>query len=262
MTDRLLRGRLLSLHAEPQGPGDTSAYSYIEDGALRVAKGLIVAVGDYDGVAAQAPGVPVTDHRPHLMMAGFIDLHIHFPQAQVIASWGAQLLDWLNTYTFPEEMRFADPAHAARMAALFLDQWTAHGTATAVGCASVLAASAQPMLIEAARRDMRVIAGKVMMDRNAPDGLRDTAQTGYDESKALMGHCLHLSPHEIGVTRETGARPISSCSTPAPPTRWRCEWSTPRCFQRSCSSFRSWAMTALSPRPTWRASRRNPARFQ
>lgn len=289
MTDRLLRGRLLTFHAEPQGPDDTSAYSYIEDGALWVANGLIVASGDYPDIAAQAPTVPVTDHRPHLMMAGFIDPHIHFPQVQVIASWGAQLLDWLNTYTFPEEARFADPAHATRMAALFLDQLTAHGTTTAVAYASVHAASAEALFAEAARRDMRMIAGKVMMDRNAPDGLRDTAQTGYDNStaliarwhgkgralyaitprfaitstpeqlemagalvaehpecylqthlsenhaeialtarlypdapdylgvyarygllspRALMGHCLHLTPREIGVMRETGAQAV------------------------------------------------------
>mgnify|MGYP005849687355 CR=1 FL=1 len=289
MTDRLLRGRLLTFHAEPQGPEDTSAYSYIEDGALWISEGLIVAVGDYDGVAAQAPGVPVTDHRPHLMMAGFIDPHIHFPQTQVIASWGAQLLDWLNTYTFPEETRFANPAHAARMAALFLDQLTAHGTTTAAAYCSVHAPAAEALFAEAARRDMRMIAGKVMMDRNAPDGLRDTAQTAYGDSKALiarwhgkgrahyaitprfaitstpeqlemagalvtehpecylqthlsenhdeiaftarlypdapdylgvyehygllspkalMGHCLHLSPREIGVMRETGTRAV------------------------------------------------------
>ncbi|MDZ7711046.1 MAG: guanine deaminase [Roseovarius sp.] len=289
MTDRLLRGRLLTFHAEPQGPEDTDAYSYIEDGALWVAKGLIVASGDYADIATQAPTVPVTDHRPHLMMAGFIDPHIHFPQVQVIASWGAQLLDWLNTYTFPEETRFADPDHSARMAALFLDQLTAHGTTTAVAYCSVHVPSAEALFAEAARRDMRMIAGKVMMDRNAPDGLRDTAQTGYNDSKALiarwhgkgralyaisprfaitstpqqlemagalmaehpecylqthlsenhdeialtaslypdapdylgvyehygllspkalMGHCLHLSPREIGVMRETGARAV------------------------------------------------------
>jgi len=289
MTDRLLRGRLLTFHAEPQGPDDTGAYSYIEDGALVIGGGVIRAAGTYAAMTAQAPDMPVTDHRPHLMMAGFIDPHIHFPQGQVIASWGAQLLDWLNTYTFPEETRFADPDHAARMATLFLDQLTDHGTTTVAAYASVHLTSAEALFAAAARRDMRIIAGKVMMDRNAPEGLRDTALTGYDESKALigrwhgkgralyaitprfaitstpgqlevagalvieqpgcylqthlsenhdeiaytaslypdspdylgvyerygllspralMGHCLHLSPREIGVMAETGARPV------------------------------------------------------
>lgn len=186
MTETLLRGRLLTFHRDPQGPDDTEAYSYIEDAGLLMRDGLIAARGSFAEVRAQAPQAPVTDHRPHLMMAGFIDTHIHFPQVQVIASWGAQLLDWLNGYTFPEETRFADPAHAARMAQAFLDLLTAHGTTTAVSFCSVHAASAEALFAEATRRDMRMLAGKVMMDRNAPDGLRDTAQSGYDDSKALI----------------------------------------------------------------------------
>jgi guanine deaminase len=105
---------------------------------------------------------------------------------QVIASWGAQLLDWLNTYTFPEETRFADPTHAAAMAVAFFDQLIAHGTTTAMAFCSVHPQSAEAYFAEAARRNMRVLGGKVMMDRNAPDGLRDTPQTGYDDSKALI----------------------------------------------------------------------------
>ena len=186
MTETLLRGRLLTFHRDPQGADDTEAYTYIEDAGLLMRDGLIAARGSFAEVRAQAPHAPVTDHRPHLMMAGFIDTHIHFPQVQVIASWGAQLLDWLNGYTFPEETRFADPAHAARMAQAFLDLLTAHGTTTAVSFCSVHAASAEALFAEATRRDMRMLAGKVMMDRNAPDGLRDTAQCGYDDSKALI----------------------------------------------------------------------------
>jgi guanine deaminase len=167
---------------------------------------VIRAAGTYPQIAAEAPGLPVTDHRPHLMMAGFIDPHIHFPQVQVIASWGAQLLDWLNTCTFPEEVRFADPAHCARMAALFLDQLAAHGTATAVAYASAHRASAEALFSEAARRDMRIIAGKVMMDRNAPEGLRDTPQAGYDDSKALIdrwhgrGRALYAITPRFAIT--------------------------------------------------------------
>src|SRR5690606_32369941 len=121
------------------------------------------------------------DHRPHLIMPGFIDPHLHFPQVQVIASWGAQLLDWLNGYTFPEETRFADPDHAAAMAPRFFDLLLAHGTTTAVAFCSVHSASSDAFFAEAARRGLRMIGGKVMMDRNAPDGLRDSAQAGHDE---------------------------------------------------------------------------------
>ncbi len=183
---RLLRGRILTFHAEPTDAADTSAYSYHDDGAILIENGTIRAMGPFAQVAAKAANVPVTDHRPHLLMPGFIDTHIHFPQVQVIASWGAQLLDWLNGYTFVEETRFADPDHCAAMARHFFDLLGAHGTTTAVAYCSVHTASAEAFFAEAARRDMRMIGGKVMMDRNAPDGLRDTPQSGYDDSKALI----------------------------------------------------------------------------
>jgi guanine deaminase len=107
---------------------------------------------------------------------------------QVIASWGAQLLDWLNNYTFPEETRFADAAHSEAMATAFFDQLIAHGTTTAVAFCSVHKTSAEAFFAEATRRDMRMLGGKVMMDRNAPDGLRDTPQSGYDDTKALIAN--------------------------------------------------------------------------
>ncbi len=183
---KILRGRTLSFLSEPTGPEDTAAYRYLEDGALLVEGGMIRAHGDYSEVAAQAPEAEVVDHRPHLLMAGFIDLHLHFPQVQVVASWGEQLLDWLNTYTFPAEVQFADRTHAERMAGAFYDLLLGHGTTTAVAFCSVHPTSAEAYFAEAERRNMRMIGGKVMMDRNAPDGLRDTAQQGYDETKALI----------------------------------------------------------------------------
>ena len=182
----LLRGRVLDFCDEPQDPQDTGAYDYIEDGALLVADGIILAKGSYGDLSRQAPAAEVIDHRPHLLMAGFIDTHLHFPQVQVIASWGAQLLDWLNTYTFPEETRFADEGHSAEMAGRFMDLLTAHGTTTAVAYCSVHKASAEAYFDAAAARNMRMIGGKVMMDRNAPDGLLDTPVSGYDDTKALI----------------------------------------------------------------------------
>ncbi|MFY0617860.1 guanine deaminase [Shimia sp.] len=186
MTQKLLRGRVLSFVAEPQGPEDTDSFVYHEDGALLIEAGKIVAMGGYEAVASKADGAEVVDHRPHLLLPGFIDLHLHFPQVQVIASWGAQLLDWLNTYTFPAEVGFADAAHANTMARAFYDQMIGHGTTTAMAYCSVHEASVEAYFGEAARRDMCMIGGKVLMDRNAPDGLLDTAQTGYDASKRLI----------------------------------------------------------------------------
>ena len=182
----LLRGRILNFTAEPADATDTDAFDYIEDGGLLMSGGKIESVGEFADIASKAGDAPVTDHRPNLLMAGFIDTHIHFPQVQVIASWGSQLLDWLNNYTFPEETRYADPAHSAAMASAFYDQLIGHGTTTAVAYCSVHKTSAQAYFSEADRRNMRMIGGKVLMDRNAPDGLRDTPQSGYDDTKALI----------------------------------------------------------------------------
>jgi len=186
MTNRLLRGRLLTFHRAPEDESDTGAFTYHEDGAILVHDGMIAASGTFDTVAQDAPDADIVDHRPHLMTAGFIDAHIHFPQAQVVASWGAQLLDWLNGYVFPEEARFGDQCHAQTIATRFFDVLTEHGTTTAAAFCSVHAASANAYFSEAARRNMRMIGGKVMMDRNAPGTVRDTPQSGYDDTKALI----------------------------------------------------------------------------
>mgnify|MGYP000482005118 CR=1 FL=1 len=183
---KLLRGRVLNFVSEPQGADDTDAYEYHENGAVLVSDGIIIAQGDFATVSLQASDAEIIDHRPHLLMAGFIDTHIHFPQVQVVASWGAQLLDWLNTYTFPEESRYADAGHATRMAGLFYDELVKNGTTTAVSYCSVHKTSADAYFGEAARRNMRMIGGKVLMDRNAPDMVCDTPQSGYDDSKALI----------------------------------------------------------------------------
>jgi guanine deaminase len=178
----LLRGRILTFHADLAETEDN--HRYIEDGAIIVENGVIVGIGNYSELADSA--LPVIDHRPHLIMPGLIDPHIHFPQVQVIASWGKQLLDCLNGYVFPGETRFADPGYAARMAEIFLDLLLAHGTTTACAFASVHPGSVDALFAASEGRGMRMIAGKVMMDRNAPDGLRDTPQRGYDETKALI----------------------------------------------------------------------------
>ncbi len=178
----LIRGRTLSFHADPAITEDS--WQYIEDGAIITEGGKILQIGNYSDLAD--PAIPETDHRPHLILPGFIDTHLHFPQVQVIASWGAQLLDWLNTYTFPEESRFADPAHANRMAGPFLDFLLAHGTTTAVAFCSSHKTSADALFTAAEARNMAMIAGKVMMDRNAPEGVLDTPQSSYDDSLALI----------------------------------------------------------------------------
>jgi len=135
---------------------------------------------DRGRIAAALPGAQPPgddwqreDQRGRLLMPGFIDSHVHCPQLDVIASYGTGLLDWLDTYTFPAERRFAEPAAAEAGAALFLDALLAHGTTSAVVFPTVHAVSADRLFAAAQARGMALVAGKVLMDRHAPDGLRD-----------------------------------------------------------------------------------------
>lgn len=186
MTKTLIRARLLSFTGKPQGLNDSASYSYVEDGAVLIADGLIEAMGAYDEIAPSAKGAREIDHRPHLLLPGFIDAHAHFPQMQVIASFGAELLDWLNTYTFPAESEFGDAAHAERIASAYLDELVRQGTTTAAVYCTVHPQSADALFSQAEARGMCMIAGKMMMDRGAPDVLTDTPQSSYDDTKALI----------------------------------------------------------------------------
>ena len=187
MSDLLIRGRVLTFVAEPQGIDDSAAYRYVEDGAVLVRDGKVVESGAYADVRKLAgAGLRVADHRPNLVLPGFIDTHLHFPQTQAIASYGAQLLEWLNTYIFVEEQKFARPEHAAFIAGRFMDELLSNGTTTAAAYCSVHPESVDAYFTAAEHRGMRMIGGKVMMDRNAPDALRDTPQQGYDETKRLI----------------------------------------------------------------------------
>ena len=201
MTTTLLRGRTLSFLRWPEAVDDRAAYAYEEDGGLLIRDGKIVAAGPYADVERQAgEGVKTIDHRPHLVLPGFIDAHAHFPQMQVIASYGAELLDWLNTYTFPEETRFRDAQHGRRIARLFLAEMVRHGTTTVAAYCSVHKQSAEAFFAESHARDMLNIAGKVLMDRNAPDGLLDTPQSSYDDTKALIAAWHGKGRQHVAIT--------------------------------------------------------------
>ena len=183
---RIIRGRVVSFTDDPATAG-LAARHYLEDGAVLVRRGRIEAVGEARDVLAGAPDdAPVDDHSGFVVMSGFIDAHIHYPQTQVIGSYGAQLLDWLHNYTFVEEQKFADPGHCARVSEFFLDELIRCGTTTAMVYCTVHPQSVDAFFAASERRGARMIAGKTMMDRDAPDALRDTAQRSYDESKALI----------------------------------------------------------------------------
>lgn len=181
----LLLGQVLSFTADPfaEGPGAARHESH---GAVLIENGRIAAVGPADRLRAAHPAAKVTNYGRCLISAGFVDAHVHYPQTAIIASWGKRLIDWLNLYTFPEEMRFADAAYAAEVAERYLGLATANGTTSVCTYSTIHPESVDAIFGAAARRDMRIWAGKTCMDRNAPEGLRDTPQSAYDDSKRLL----------------------------------------------------------------------------
>ncbi len=186
METRLILGQTLAFEADPFAVPPGEAVRHERRGAVLVEDGAIAAVGPADALRAAHPGAVVEDLGEALILPGFVDAHVHYPQTGIIASWGKRLIDWLNGYTFPEEIRFCDPAHAGAIAELYLDLSLANGITTACSFCTIHPASVDAIFAASQARGMRMVAGKVMMDRNAPDGLRDTAQSGYDDSKALI----------------------------------------------------------------------------
>ena len=196
---RIVRGRILSFDDDPRIAGD-AALTIIEDGAALLEHGRIAAVGEAAAIRARAPDAPVDDHSGRLVLPGFIDTHIHYPQTRVVASYGAQLLEWLQKYTFVEEQKLRERPEADRVARFFLDELARQGTTTAVVYCTVHPESVDAFFEESLSRDARMIAGKVMMDRNAPAGLTDDAQRGYDESKALIARWRKRGRLDYAVT--------------------------------------------------------------
>lgn len=186
MTDQLLLGQTLRFCDDPFATSPEAAAHVSARGGVLLRDGRIAAVGEADDLRRDNPTATVTDHGDHLITAGFVDAHMHYPQTAMIASWGKRLIDWLNTYTFPEEMKFADRAYADQIAGRTLDLALANGTTTLTSFCTIHPGSVDAYFEAASTRGMAVVGGKTCMDRNAPDGLRDTTKTAYDHSKALL----------------------------------------------------------------------------
>ena len=186
MTKQLLLGQTLGFTGNPLIREWADVVQYETHGAVLIQGDRIAAIGDADTLRAAHPDAAVTDYGDALISAGFVDAHMHYPQTGIIASWGKQLIDWLNTYTFPEESRFDDRAYADDVAARTLDLALDHGTTTLTSFCTIHPESVDAFFDAAAARNMAVVAGKTCMDRNAPDTLRDTAQSAYDDSKRLL----------------------------------------------------------------------------
>jgi guanine deaminase len=180
-----LRGALLSFRGDPFARDDAVVHE--ADGIVAIAGGRITDCGRADAVLARLPpGTAVIRHPNALISAGFVDTHVHYAQMPVIGAGGLPLLDWLEQHTFPAESRYADEAHAREVAAHYLDENLRNGITTAAVYCTVHAHSVDALFEAAAARGLRTVAGKVLMDRNAPAALLDTAQSGYDASKALI----------------------------------------------------------------------------
>ncbi|WP_368644536.1 guanine deaminase [Castellaniella ginsengisoli] len=180
------RAQLLYFRDTPKA--EDEACEWIRDGLLVVRDGRIEQCGEYDRVIKELPpGTAVKDWRGRLITPGFIDTHIHYPQTDMIASPAPGLLPWLETYTFPTERRFENPEYAHDVARFFLDELLRCGTTTALVYCTVHPGSAQAFFEESHARNLRMVAGKVMMDRNCPEYLRDTAESGARDSEDLIG---------------------------------------------------------------------------
>ena len=184
MTDHnLYRGSIF--HCIEDG-GDVEPV-YFPDGLMVVSGGRIVEVGEYSKLSSRFGSQDSIVHfKDSLIMPGFIDSHIHYPQYKVISSYGTSLLEWLNKYTFVEEQKFSDIDYAARVAELFLDELLKNGTTTAMTFCTSHKQSVDVFFNAAEKRNLRMIAGKVMMDRNAPDELCDDIEGSYADSKSLI----------------------------------------------------------------------------
>lgn len=163
-----------------------SAYKYYPNGVLYVQNGKVITAGDYTQLKSKYKQAAIVDYTGKLIVPGFVDAHVHYPQIEMIASYGAQLLDWLNTYTFPTESQFKNPVYANQIANFFLNQLINNGTTTALVFATVDPSSVDAFFNAAYQRNMRMISGKVLMDRNAPEYLTDTPASAYSDSKMLI----------------------------------------------------------------------------
>ena len=178
-----LRAELVHCRDDPLRDG--AAVERFADGLLVIEDGHVRSLGPFAEDALPA-GVPLVDRRGHVVVPGFVDTHVHYPQVDVIASHGTRLLEWLERYTFPAETRFADPVHAREVAAFFLDTLLANGTTTALVFATVHPESVDAFFEAARARNLRMISGKVLMDRHAPAALLDTPESALEDSRRLI----------------------------------------------------------------------------
>ena len=207
-----IRGPALTFTGDPFQQGLEHTLVYEPDAIVAMAGGSITHFGPAKRVRALLPrGTRVEDYgRRSLILAGFVDCHVHFPQVQMIGAHGAQLIDWLEMYTYVAEQQYADRRHARTAARAYIDENLRNGITSAAVFCTIHPQSVDALFEAAAKFDLRMIAGKLLMDRNAPEKLRDSAQAGYDESKALIAKWHGRGRFAYAVTPR-----FAASSTPA-----------------------------------------------
>ena len=229
MTKHLLLGQTLGFSGNPLRGNWADTVIFDSAGGVLIEDDRIIAAGNGADLRAKHPDAIIANYGEALISAGFVDAHMHYPQTGMIASWGKQLIDWLNTYTFPEEARFGDRAYADDVAARTLDLALAHGTTTLTSFCTIHPESVDAFFTAAAARNMAVIGGKTCMDCNAPDNLRDSAQAAYDESKALLERWNGKGRANYAITPR-----FSPTSTPEQLTALGALWSEhPDCLMQT-----------------------------
>lgn len=180
----LYKGDIFYFTGSPLEKKDS--YEYILNGALIIAEGKILETGPYELLKTKYASIQETNYSGHLLMPGLIDAHVHYAQTEILGMYGKQLLDWLNEYTFPAELGFTSSEHATYIARAFINELLRNGTTTCVAYPTVHPTSVNALFQVAAEYNMRLITGKILMDRNAPEGLTDTTEQGEKESRDLI----------------------------------------------------------------------------
>lgn len=205
---RIFRGEVFYFKASPLEREDS--YCYYPDGALVISEGKIIETAPYHSIKEKYRDAHLTDYSGKLLMPGLIDAHIHYPQSEMIGMYGKQLLDWLNEYTYPTEEAFASEEYAERVARFFVNELFRNGTTTCMAYATVHKASVDALFTVASEYNMRMLTGKVMMNRNAPQALMDTEETGYADSRELIetwhnkGRNLYVVTPRFSITSTHG----------------------------------------------------------
>lgn len=194
----LIKGNILHFPNTTQSPQNDA--QYIVDGGMLIENGKVVTFDTYASLVDKYPDAERHDFSGKLIVPGFIDTHLHFPQTEMIARYGEQLLDWLNRYTFPTERKFEDPVYAQAIARFFLNQLWQNGTTTCMAYATVHKSSAEALFNLASEVDMHMITGKVCMDRHCPDWLQDTAESAYEETAELIAKWHKKGRNKYAIT--------------------------------------------------------------